>query len=145
MFRVLMLLLLTSCASPRYENVDRVSKLPSQVIRNDIDQYLIGQYNQTDTEQLRVIYYFNNELIKEEILASGSPREVSFNMYDIYLRCLRYKANGVIIAHNHMDQYFANPSNVDLETTKNLRNFLKAMNMDLYASIVITKHDSRWI
>lgn len=138
-------LLLIGCQNATYHNYIETQTIPETVIKHDIDRYLITKYKDSTVEELYVLYYQNDKLIQVEKSFTGDPHRVNFSLWEIYARCKELKSNKIIISHNHINNYFANPSIADIRATNNVREFFSPLNITLVAHIVVSNHDTHWL
>ena len=100
--------------------------------------YLRSRLQHRQREELLVLYLDKgNRLIKIESV-EGTIDHLPLYPRDIAARSLELFACGVILAHNHPagDQ---RPSRQDLETTKQVRNVLEALRMELYDHVIVCR------
>ena len=77
--------------------------------------------------RLRVIYC--------DVIAEGSQANVSLKLRTIVERAINVNARRIVIAHNHPGS-FALPSHADVDTTKQLRNALQPLGIELYDHLI---------
>ncbi len=78
-------------------------------------------------------------LIKVEMLAKGRKNIVNVHYRDIVETCILNGANYLILAHNHPSNNLT-PSLEDLEFTKNLKQFLKHLEIELLDHVLFSKN-----
>ncbi len=143
-FKLILILLLTSCAlGSKYETYTPLATLPTQFNTESTDRYLLTQYKGVLNEQARVIYCENNLYLMDEVV-SGSINNVSVNGLQIVINCTIKKCNKVILAHNHPGQYWARPSNIDLDNADKFKEMMNQADIQAHY-MIIGEHDANWI
>ena len=143
MAKLLALLLLVGCASPRYESAKPIYAIDDTFTRESIDQYLITKTAHLEHEVLYVLFY-KDGVFQGEYIKQGAFGKVEYSNYEILDNCNKYQCNGLILAHNHPSRYFAAPSSVDVKTALINKAFFEMSKIVIIANIVITQQDSRW-
>ena len=69
---------------------------------------------------------------------SGQSNGLTFFPEDIARSALLHNASGVIVAHNHPNG-FSRPSQEDMDSTRELKNYLEKMDIRLVDHIIVTR------
>jgi DNA repair protein RadC len=140
-----LLLLLASCTPLKYEQYTQVNSLQGSPGRSTIDRYLLTQYKNKATEQIRVIYLVDGAYLKDEVTGEGYHRRTDANGIKIVVQCVLVKCNQLLVAHNHPGIPWAEPSEQDIASAGQFKTFLNGSAISLIASIIISDNDSAWI
>jgi DNA repair protein RadC len=90
-------------------------------------------------EQLLVLFINNSGmLVTDKILNMGDANEVKIYKNVIVSEATQNGATSIVIAHNHPSGN-CKPSNVDIRSTEDLRNFLFQTNIDLLDHVIVSK------
>jgi DNA repair protein RadC len=140
-----LLLLLSACTPLKYEQYAEVKALQGSPDRSTIDRYLLTQYKGQTTERIRVIYLRDGVYLKDEKLGSGYRDKAFANSIEVVAHCTLAHCNEVLLAHNHPNLPYAEPSDMDIYTAARLSKFLLGTDIDLVASIIVSDNDTAWI
>ncbi|MEO0203314.1 MAG: DNA repair protein RadC [candidate division WOR-3 bacterium] len=112
----------------------------NQVIRSteDIYKVLIPYLNEQSEVLLAVLLDGHKRLIRVEMIAKGRKNIVNVHYRDIVESCILNNANYIILAHNHPSNNLK-PSFEDVEFTRNLKKFLKNLEIELLDHIIFSK------
>lgn len=113
-----------------YDNTKKLIEL--------FEPYFVGLAH----EEFRAAY-FNNKLalIRNVALDSGDPSSSPVNIRKLVEIALRENATAVAIAHNH-PKTSSKPSTKDINTTQDIIDVLKAINIDFLDHIIIGENDA---
>lgn len=104
--------------------------------------YFETSFIEAKGEQLRVMALDDNlYLLCEAVLVEGSSLKVSVTARQITEFCLKANSNRIVIAHNHPNGA-AIPSNADLNTTRELVDLLKRLEIDVMDHIIVGRTGS---
>jgi hypothetical protein len=142
---IVLFLLLLGCTPLKYEQYAEVKALQGSPDRSTIDRYLLTQYKGMNTERIRVIYLQDGRYLKDEQLGNGYRNGAYANSIDIVAHCTLAHCNEILLAHNHPNLPYAEPSDMDIYTAARLSKFLLGTDIDLVASIIVSDKDTSWI
>ncbi len=92
-------------------------------------------------EQFRILFLDKkHHLITDELLKNGEVENVRINIRQIVKQSLNYSASSVILLHNHPNNS-AQPSKIDVTTTKKIIESLKPVNVKIYDHLIIGKNN----
>ncbi len=101
---------------------------------------ILTPYTSTSSEILIALLLDGyRRLIKVELVAKGRKNIVNVHYRDIVEICILNGANYLILAHNHPSNNLT-PSAEDLEFTKNLKQFLRHLEIELLDHVVFSKN-----
>lgn len=96
----------------------------------------------SSSEQFRVLYLnAGNRLLRDEIVATGTPDEVTVQPRALIKRALELGATAIILVHNHPSGR-ADPSPSDIQTTARIVRAAKALDIAVHDHIIIAR--SAW-
>lgn len=102
----------------------------------DFLKYKIGF---KDREEFIVIFLNNyNIMTGYEVLFTGTIDKSAVYPREIAERVFKYKAKGVIFAHNHPSGNLR-PSKKDIEITEHMQEFLEMIDVKLLEHVIVTK------
>lgn len=100
--------------------------------------YLKARLSQSDKELFFVLFLNNrNEIIGEQILASGTIDSASIYPREVVKACLFENAAAVIFAHNHPSGSLT-PSNADQKITKDLIEALNTVDIRVFDHVIVS-------
>ncbi len=82
-----------------------------------------------------------HQLIEEQLIAKGEGDFVLVSAKDVARRALMLHASSIILVHNHPSNELK-PSNSDLQTTKEIVEVLKKLEIQVLDHLIITKNGS---
>ncbi|MBO5284597.1 MAG: DNA repair protein RadC [Alphaproteobacteria bacterium] len=127
-----------SCNKICWENLEN-KDLPVLTSKQKVVEYCRTRIGYGDREQLLVIYLdIHGRYIRDSIEQVGTIGSVILNARDIINKAMRFKACAVLIAHNHPSGD-CTPSMGDIEMTKELKDGLKTVRMQLEDHIIISQ------
>lgn len=104
----------------------------------EIASFLINKYIGYNDEQAFVMLLDDNhKLLSFDKLSSGQINSVNINKRDLIKKIISNNATNVIISHNHPSGD-TSPSSDDFGTTVELKNLLKAIDVNLVDHIIIS-------
>lgn len=107
----------------------------------DLSAYCTNLFLGATDEQLYLLCFDGKlKLLATELIARGTPDEVTLLPRQIVQALLRHQALGAVITHNHPSG-FALPSQEDADITRNIHQVLKSMGIRLYDHILIAGHE----
>ena len=91
-----------------------------------------------DVEEFRALYLdTKNQLIRDELLQSGTVNHTPVYPRQVCVRALEVGATALVVVHPHPSGD-PTPSRADVEMTTSLRDALKTIGVDLHDHIVVT-------
>lgn len=127
-----------SCNKICWENLEN-KDMPVLTSKQKVVEYCRTRIGYGDREQLLVIYLdIHGRYIRDSIEQVGTIGSVILNARDIINKAMRFKACAVLIAHNHPSGD-CTPSMSDIEMTKELKDGLKTVRMQLEDHIIISQ------
>lgn len=125
------------CNKICWENLEN-KDTPVLTNKQRVVEYCRTRIGYGDREQLLVIYLdIHGRCIRDSIEQVGTIGSVILNARDIINKALRFKACSILIAHNHPSGD-CTPSRGDIEMTKELKEGLKTVRMQLEDHIIIS-------
>jgi DNA repair protein RadC len=122
----------------------RIDKSNSEKLFNvsQCGEYLMSQYAALNNERIMLICLnASNRVLGCEKLGDGDVANVSVNFRKVVETILKYPTTvAVILAHNHPDGV-ALPSREDIEATIELRQSLRAIDINLIDHIIVSEND----
>lgn len=117
------------------ENISKETTFKNIV---EIASFLINKYIGYNDEQAFVMLLDDNhKLLSFDKLSSGQINSVNINKRDLIKKIISNNATNVIISHNHPSGD-TSPSSDDFGTTVELKNLLKAIDVNLVDHIIIS-------
>ncbi len=102
-------------------------------------EYLRVTQGSVKTEQFRVLYLnTKNVLIADELQEVGTVDQTAAYPREILKRALFHEAVSVILVHNHPSGN-PEPSKADIMLTKEIDNACKALNINLYDHVIVSR------
>jgi DNA repair protein RadC len=93
----------------------------------------------TADEQFRVLYLNSrNRLLRDEIVATGTPNEVTVHPRAIVKRALEVSATALILVHNHPSGS-PDPSQSDIQTTARIVRAAKTLDIVVHDHIIVAR------
>lgn len=87
-------------------------------------------------EEVRVLYFVKDVLIKDEVLSQGTVNKAYFHFRDLLQRCLELGSTAIILVHNHPSGD-PTPSKIDIETTQALIDAARPLDIQVYDHLII--------
>ena len=110
---------------------------------NDWDtmiDYCRSEMAYLDIEEFRIIFLdVKLRLIGEEIMQRGTINQVAIHPREVVKLAMDKKAAAIIMVHNHPSGD-VKPSRADIEITKQIKQALESINIQLIYHVVITKN-----
>lgn len=107
----------------------------------DIGDYLLGQFRYRNEETAMLLCLDGgSRLISCRVLGEGSSVEVNISVRAIVDIALRDRAARVVLAHNHLSGT-ALPSSADVATTRQLRETLRVIGVELADHLIFADED----
>ncbi len=104
-----------------------------------VRDYLFAHMAYLQTEQVRALYLdTKNQLLRNELIASGTVNQVPLSPREIVRRALDLGATGMIVAHNHPSGD-PTPSRSDMLITNDLLRAIELFDLRLYDHIIIAR------
>ncbi|HZF93271.1 MAG TPA: DNA repair protein RadC [Allosphingosinicella sp.] len=101
--------------------------------------YLHVRMAWTADEQFRVLYLNSrNRLLRDEIVATGTPNEVTVHPRAIVKRALEVSATALILVHNHPSGS-PDPSQSDIQTTARIVRAAKTLDIVVHDHIIVAR------
>lgn len=120
---------------------EKSDELLSSVNPDNINDFICAKFYGLENEQFAVACLNPmGKIIDFKFLGIGSINEIGVSSRDVVKHILQTNASCVVIAHNHPFGC-ALPSNEDINTTKELNNILKSINVRLLDHIIISCGD----
>lgn len=111
---------------------------------NDWDtmiDYCRSEMAYLDIEEFRIIFLdVKLRLIGEEIMQRGTINQVAIHPREVVKLAMDKKAAAIIMVHNHPSGD-VKPSRADIEITKQIKQALESINIQLIDHVVISKND----
>lgn len=121
----------------RFSKMDRVSEEEIQTPQKIVD-YIRFKIAFEDQEQFMAIYLNNRGVIlKSEVLFQGTSNMSLVGVDCILRKAILLKATGIIVCHNHPSGS-VQPSENDIQMTRNLMSASKMMNIRFIDHIIIS-------
>jgi len=119
------------------ELTKRMQKQTSERIESFSDVKIkVRDMRNLDNEELRVfLLSSDNELLKEERFG-GRIDSVNFSFRSVFREAVREDASAIVMAHNHPSGY-SRPTEKDLETTQEMVELGKKLNINVLDHIVV--------
>jgi DNA repair protein RadC len=118
---------------------ERISWRPILADDRSVLDYLVAGMAHQPAEQVRVLYLnTKNELLHDEIVASGSVNRVDISPREIIRRALDMSATGLLLAHNHPSGD-PTPSASDVAVTRELYQAARLFEINLLDHIVVAR------
>lgn len=109
--------------------------------REELNERIILQFIGRYDEFIAIILTdVKNKPIYEGIISQGSCNSVEIHIRKIIELIALYNASGIVFAHNHPSG-LAIPSREDIETTKQLQQIFKTMNIKFIDHVIVTDDD----
>lgn len=106
----------------------------------DVYDYLVYDFEGLSQEKLIALYINQkNEIISKKIVSIGTDEQTLIPIKEISSLAIKEDAKGVIVAHNHPSGD-PQPSTEDRFATKNLKNSLKILDLQLMDHIIMGKN-----
>ena len=120
----------------RYQ-IDRLGKNPVINTIGDMIAYFKPRLENKSNEEF-IVTGLNNKgrVVAEKTISVGGKNNVAIDKKDLSLFLLNKSVSSVIFAHNHPGAD-PRPSKADVETTENLKEFLKINNVRLEDHIIV--------
>ena len=105
--------------------------------------YLHVRMAWTADEQFRILYLNSrNRLLRDEIVATGTPNEVTVHPRAIVKRALELSATALILVHIHPSGS-PDPSQSDIQTTARIVRAAKALDIVVHDHIIVARSGGR--
>jgi DNA repair protein RadC len=140
----LFFLLLIGCTNAKYATYTPLESVPVQFSNESINRYLLTQFSGLDTERFIILYYKDDAYVMYSN-TKGATHNVEVNALSIIANCVAKQCDTVVLAHNHPGQYFAKPSDTDLESAKKFKSILNQAKIPNTAFVTVGDHDVYWI
>lgn len=124
----------------RFEYLQVVSKAHITNSKDIYKMFRIKYFSKTNEEILILLLNHANQIIKEEVIASGSINEVSIDFRLIFCDVLKNNVHKFILIHNHPTGDSA-PSNEDIYYTNEIKKKAKGLGLKLLDHIIIGKYN----
>lgn len=109
--------------------------------REELNERIILQFIGRYDEFIAIILTdMKNKLVYEGIVSQGSCNSVEIHIRKIVELITLYNASGIVFAHNHPSG-LAIPSREDIETTKQLQQIFKTMNVKFIDHVIVADSD----
>ena len=123
------------------EFIKRFTKEPGQTVDSskDIYEYLSTIYAElsNDVEHFVIVYLDGqNQIIKNEVLFSGTINSAAVYPREIIKKILEYEATAIIISHNHPSGVLE-ASNSDRALTKKIQEFCGYIDVKLLDHLIM--------
>ena len=116
--------------------------IPIKATEQLLIDYLVMTMGYLQEEQLRILFLNrSNQLIRDEVLASGTLTTLTAYPRAIFRRAFDLSASGIVLVHNHPGGH-AKPSECDIEFTKMLKSLGHQMELEVLDHIIISGR--RW-
>jgi DNA repair protein RadC len=103
-------------------------------------RYLQDDMGKLRVETFRVIFLdAHNRLIANEIMWTGTPREVQVHPREVMRRALEIDCSAIIVAHNHPSKVLE-PSGADIAMTKTLIQSAHILGLVLHDHLIVSSH-----
>lgn len=107
--------------------------------KSSLLRYLRSEIGFSNREEFRVIFLNNyNMLVGSETLFVGTIDKSAVYPREIVEKVLKYRAKGIIFAHNHPSGNLR-PSKQDIAITEHMQEVLEMLDIKLLEHIIITK------
>lgn len=128
-----------ACANKiSWENLDN-KDVPIMSSSKRVSEYCRTCIGYSNQEQLLIIYLdIHGRYLRDSIEQVGTLSSVAISPREIINKALMYGAAGIIISHNHPSGD-CTPSRADVEMTKQLKESLKTVQIELVDHIIISK------
>jgi DNA repair protein RadC len=104
--------------------------------------YLVVSMGSLAVERLRVLFLDrSSHIVGDEIMASGTLTTMTVYPRNIFKRALELSASAIILVHNHPGGN-VEPSQCDINFTRNIAASARLLEIDIYDHIIIT--ETRW-
>lgn len=121
----------------RLSEVERGKRLAEIKGTRDAAAFLIPYFRGAQDEMLLLVCLDSaRRVISAEVINTGLPNSVLFDIRKLVETALKRKATSVMIAHNHPDGQVL-PSKEDDSTTISIMKALRTVNIELYDHIVV--------
>ena len=100
-------------------------------------EYLTFTMDSLEVEEFHVLFLNKkNQLIADELMARGTIDQTPVYPREIVKKALHYSAASVILVHNHPSGS-SQPSNADIDITREIENACKAVNVRVHDHVII--------
>jgi DNA repair protein RadC len=104
--------------------------------------YLVASMGSQPVERLRVLFLDRaNKVVGDEIMGSGTLGTLTVYPRNIFKRALELSASAIMLVHNHPGGN-VEPSQCDIDFTRNIAASGRLLEIDIYDHIIIT--EARW-
>lgn len=108
--------------------------------KNQLISYLRNDIGFSKNEEFKVLFLNSvNEIIKTEILFTGTIDKSAVYPRKILERALYHNARSIVFVHNHPSGNVS-PSQKDIELTEEMKKFFKIVDINVLDHIIITKN-----
>jgi len=90
---------------------------------------LVGCASPGGIEQMHATYSKNGQVLKTELVATGTHDSVSVNALSLVVQCTLLKCNHITLSHNHPGATYAHASQVDLDNAYKFNELMKQANI----------------
>lgn len=111
---------------------------PKQITDSKVAYQILSPYIEDQNEEALAVLFLNtaNKVIRHQVLSKGGMTGTIVDIRVILRYCLLYKANKIIIAHNHPSGNLQ-PSKADIDITRKLKSAAELLDIELLDHIIV--------